>query len=433
MSRILSTPVLAGGVAGTASVGSAGSSFGLPAGSAPWEPGCSTGDVSDAAAAAAVLPSSLPATHPAFHFTFTRSSDPTNGATSSLLSTSHPPSAALHPACSSPNARKGAVLLDCCMQPRTSWAFEAVMVLLGGHWPPRGLLSGRWPPEEGEAEEGPAAGLPLPLPLLATVSSGGASAEGSACGSSGPANSRGGGGAESSSSGVHSGSASDNKQAAVLPHAGRQLRLEQETAAAGTAPALPPRPLGGRSLSRQRQCGAAGSSMFTHVVHCGSVRQPARVELMQELCDDKGAEGSDTPRDGRGEGNGNGGDTAPAAVSRDHRVAAASELKYSASMRAAAALLQSARHGHVPMTAAAASRPAPDDGAGSCSEGPGSSSGSGSSGKHHTDPDLGCLVRVVMRFANRPEWLREGARLLVRDRGDGHVAGAGFVRAVLPT
>lgn len=47
---------------------------------------------------------------------------------------------------SPPNWRKGAVLLNACMQPRTSWTFDAVLILLGGHWPPRGLRSRRWPP-----------------------------------------------------------------------------------------------------------------------------------------------------------------------------------------------------------------------------------------------------------------------------------------------
>lgn len=45
-----------------------------------------------------------------------------------------------------PNARKGMVLLDAAMHTRTVWEFQAVVVLLNGHWPPRGLLSGRWPP-----------------------------------------------------------------------------------------------------------------------------------------------------------------------------------------------------------------------------------------------------------------------------------------------
>ena len=46
-----------------------------------------------------------------------------------------------------PNARKGMVLLGALMQSRTVWEFQAVIVLLNGHWPPRGLLSGCWPPK----------------------------------------------------------------------------------------------------------------------------------------------------------------------------------------------------------------------------------------------------------------------------------------------
>ena len=46
-----------------------------------------------------------------------------------------------------PNARKGMVLLDGLMHSQTVWEFQAVIVLLNGHWPPRGLLSGRWPPK----------------------------------------------------------------------------------------------------------------------------------------------------------------------------------------------------------------------------------------------------------------------------------------------
>ena len=41
---------------------------------------------------------------------------------------------------------QGTVLLDITMQPRAVWRFEAVLVLLSGHWPPRGLVSGCWPP-----------------------------------------------------------------------------------------------------------------------------------------------------------------------------------------------------------------------------------------------------------------------------------------------
>lgn len=84
------------------------------------------------------------------------------------------------------------------------------------------------------------------------------------------------------------------------------------------------------------------------------------------------------------------------------------DLRISASTRAAAALLHSASRGEAtkasPATACQQTLP---------------------------DHDLGCLVRVVFRWQHRPEWLREGAKLLVRDRGDGRVAGAGFVRRVL--
>ncbi len=39
----------------------------------------------------------------------------------------------------------------------------------------------------------------------------------------------------------------------------------------------------------------------------------------------------------------------------------------------------------------------------------------------------GSIVRICFRFLNQPEWLPPGARLIVRDRCDGHIAGAGFL------
>jgi hypothetical protein len=44
----------------------------------------------------------------------------------------------------------------------------------------------------------------------------------------------------------------------------------------------------------------------------------------------------------------------------------------------------------------------------------------------------GCCARVVLEFCQRPEWLRPGAALIVRDRGDNCVSGAGVVRRLLP-
>jgi hypothetical protein len=46
------------------------------------------------------------------------------------------------------------------------------------------------------------------------------------------------------------------------------------------------------------------------------------------------------------------------------------------------------------------------------------------------DPDLGCLALVRFRFVKRPEWLVEGARLVVRDRGGGRAAAVGHVQSV---
>ena len=38
--------------------------------------------------------------------------------------------------------------------PCAVWRFEALLVLLAGHWPPRGLLSGTWPPVQRRTRDG---------------------------------------------------------------------------------------------------------------------------------------------------------------------------------------------------------------------------------------------------------------------------------------
>lgn len=43
---------------------------------------------------------------------------------------------------------------------------------------------------------------------------------------------------------------------------------------------------------------------------------------------------------------------------------------------------------------------------------------------------VGCATAVTLQFVSRPEWLQQGARLILRDRGDGCAAGAGIVRAL---
>ncbi len=43
---------------------------------------------------------------------------------------------------------------------------------------------------------------------------------------------------------------------------------------------------------------------------------------------------------------------------------------------------------------------------------------------------VGCATAVTLQFVSRPEWLQQGARLILRDRGDGCAAGAGIVRSL---
>ncbi len=228
---------------------------------------------------------------------------------------------------SPPNWRKGAVLLDAAMQPKTLWAFEAVLVLLGGTWPPRGLLSGCWPPLDADARLGLSGGS-----------------------DSGPG-------------------------AAVL---------------GASAP-------GGRSVVGElRSPGRASRAKradYTYVVHCNSVRQMARVEVMQEVadhhsCADLGAR------------------------SKPGAACSSSPVQLPSSIRAAASLLQAARH---------------SDGSGSESGPQSATHGSGAL------TDVGSVVVARFRFVHRPEWLQEGARLIVRDRSDGgHFAAAGYIRALVP-
>ena len=45
-----------------------------------------------------------------------------------------------------------------------------------------------------------------------------------------------------------------------------------------------------------------------------------------------------------------------------------------------------------------------------------------------SDMDEGCIATVVFEFLQHPEWLQEGARLIVHDRTDNCLSGAGFVR-----
>ncbi|GIL85762.1 hypothetical protein Vretimale_13205 [Volvox reticuliferus] len=369
-----------------------------------------------------------------------------SGAAATTLSTSAPPpricslGATPSPFSGVASRSKGAVLLEPALQPRTSWTFEAVLILLGGHWPPRGLVSGRWPPagddevdaamlelqsqleprcldaqsaselqlqRSSSSNDPPTSGQSGSMtPASTVVADGSEVAIGEQVVSDGSGAKRGADllvGALSDVCGGDSSCGASGVAAVAMRRENEDVLStrvliggSRKTAADGEKPGC-----------RRRRQRAGTACSYVTVVHCGSVRQPAQVLMVQELMDD-GQANEQQPDGG----------SSPYSCP---------DLRISASTRAAAALLHSASvtfpagQLHPPATATEVS----------------SISSSLSSWQQQApqqpllDHDLGCLVRVVFRWQHRPEWLREGAKLLVRDRGDGRVAGAGFVRRVL--
>ncbi|CAL8463448.1 g2982 [Coccomyxa elongata] len=263
-------------------------------------------------------------------------------------------------ASSAPNSRKGTVLLGMGLQPRAVWRFEAVMVLVSGHWPPRGLLSGCWPPR-----------------------------------STSPTDPDGGSGSDTCSGGSYD--ASGSRRGAWGRHRPR--------------------------------------TSYAPVVHCGSVRQAARVLHMTELC--------------------------PSSSPDAH---ALEGCRLAPAVASAAALLCSAPAGG---TAPQVMRfGTPDNDIAGCSpprahymprcDSPASSDeGSPNSlprtsawparlpgstleaendrveGEVPVCEAPGCVARVTFEFCQRPEWVQEGARLIVHDRTDNCLSGAGIVERLL--
>lgn len=182
---------------------------------------------------------------------------------------------------------------------------------------------------------------------------------------------------------------------------------------------------------------------YTPVVHCGSVRQAARVVCVQEL---------PPPRPGGGAGCVvDGCDLACAVTAAAALLGAAPEAAARAS--SLSARCQAASPGgdpdqgpgsHAPRAAAAGAAStavsipcAPAGGraldpasTGTPASGAPWAPGRGEPAGGEGGGDLGCVARVVFEFCHRPEWLQAGARLVVRDRADGCTAGAGVVRAL---
>lgn len=277
---------------------------------------------------------------------------------------------------------KGGVLLDAGAAPHTYWEFEALLVLLGGFWPARGLLSGSWPPA---GEEAPAADTAESARSPAAAAGGGAG-------------------------GVHAG---DSLCLHAKKGEGLELASEQQSQHRGR---------------KQRR----GSKRYEFTVHCNSIRQTARVVSMREL---RSAWQGDA-RDGEGDEDDD----------DDQQQQQQQDLQHhcglTVSIRAAAALLQgaSAVHSDREGSSDCASGDSSGDGSrrprqrrlGSTAASPAAAgAAAGSSGASRRASDAGSVVAVRLRFTHRPEWLQVGARLIVRDRSDGHVAAAGFVTQLL--
>lgn len=279
------------------------------------------------------------------------------------------------------NWRKGAVLLSHAYQPRTYWSFEALLVLLGGHWPPRGLLSGGWPPS---CEQEP------PTPTATTPGASVAEA------------------LEGVTAGADAGDTGEDS-----PPRSPTGRRHSSVSMSSSLP---------RAGGKQR---ASKRGEYAYVVHCNSVRQVARLESMQEVLDPASWQ-QHLQQQGLQQAEDAGGSRAAAAAvpaaalapARTQRLVEQLPAGISSSIKAAAALLQ------------AGWSPSPSDHEGGTSSG-GSSSGCSAGGAGRLElGSLGSMVQVCMRFLHRPEWLQVGSRLIIRDRADGHVAAAGMVVAL---
>lgn len=252
--------------------------------------------------------------------------------------------------CSPPTSRsKGTVLLDASAAPCTYWEFGALLVLLGGHWPARGLLSGCWPPKEATA--------------------------------------------------VHSGHSFDLEGSPVVA-VGQQLHE--------AAPA---------AERRQHKKHRAKRHDYAYVIHCNSIRQVARIVHMQEVREPAVCQQQEWQRSAQTTS-----DSDHSAVAEDFPPVHCTQSAHaglSASIRAAATLLQ----GQWLCDSHSCSAD------GGSSSGGGRASNSGLLDKHLLN--MGSVVSVRFGYSHRPEWMQMGARLIVRDRSDGHVAAAGFVTQLL--
>ena len=158
------------------------------------------------------------------------------------------------------------------------------------------------------------------------------------------------------------------------------------------------------------------------MIHCGSVRQAAAVVSMQEVSSlhQLGSHQQTTIVDG---------------CDLSSAMAAASALLDPASSPASGGSPRQARlSGSSPRLGARLSSDASGGSGGGWEDGAAHSPDLGCKG--HIEPQAapgaspGCIALVRFRFMHRPEWLKAGARLIVRDQTESALAGAGLVQAI---
>lgn len=206
------------------------------------------------------------------------------------------------------------------------------MNLTNGQWPPRGLLTGRWPPDHarGSLDGDPA-------------TSGAKEEVGANAGFAGT-------------------KAWPPTGASERAESTGQVQRGQEEPIFLVPADVPSMLTIGRSARR--------GATYSHIIHCGSIRQEARVIAMQEL-----------PHE------------------HSEQQAVLGGVNMTAAAAAAAVLLEYA------------------------------SGGEAEEGEEESSDGAGTLVDVLFQFSGRQEWLVPGMRFVVRDQR-GHVSGVGVVHSV---
>lgn len=241
------------------------------------------------------------------------------------------------------------MLLDKRTQPHATLGFGAYMILTNGQWPPRGLLSGMWPPQDETTPAQPdsttaQAGAPISLHAAQQ-----------------PPDMR--------------------RDSSPQPASGAVAvaALQPGPTSAGAPAAAPAAPASSADVPAQRGRLRSGRrATYVHIIHCGSMRQEARVLRMQELPSDLAEQSFEV-----------------AGVNLAAAAAAATVLLDGASP---------VQHGA-------------DDGQADADD---------------EGTDLaGTLVDAQFRFTGRHEWLVPGMRFIVRDQR-AHLSGVGVVHSVDP-